>query len=156
MHIRDTKRWAVLTSMAAGLLLAGCGGKSYVATTQLSGGNEAPTPVSTSATGVATATLDGDELSVTGTFSGLDSPLHEESGSAAHVHLGDVGVAGPIVFNLITTTTGTDARTGSFSGKKSLNKDEQTAFKNGGMYVNVHSENHPMGEIRGQFVPVAQ
>jgi CHRD domain-containing protein len=154
MHTRDMKRWTVLAWATAGLLMAGCGNDTYVATTQLAGGNEAPTPVSTSATGVATATLDGDELSVTGTFSGLDSPLHEVSGSAAHVHIGDVGVAGDIVFNLTTTTTGTDSRTGSFAGKMDLNDDQQTAFKSGRLYVNVHSENHPMGEIRGQFVPV--
>jgi hypothetical protein len=148
MHIRDTKRWAVLTSMVAGLLLASCGGSS-VSTTQLQGTNEVP-PTSSSATGTATATLDGDDLTVTGSFSGLSSALHEVSGSAAHVHQAAAGQNGDIVFNL-DVTPGADSRSGTFSGKKTLNDTQKTAFKDGLFYVNIHSENFPMGEIRGQF-----
>ncbi|QRK12036.1 CHRD domain-containing protein [Archangium violaceum] len=142
--MREMKRWGVLTLLGAGLLgLVGCG-ESHVSTTQLSGANEVP-PVTTSASGTASATLDGDELSVSGTFSGLSSPLYEESGSAAHVHQAPPGENGGIVFNL--TVSGD----GAFSGTKKLTDAEQEAFKAGRFYVNVHTENHPTGEIRGQF-----
>jgi hypothetical protein len=152
MHIRDTKRLAVLTSMVAGLLLAGCGGAS-VSTTQLQSTNEVPS-TSSSATGTATATLDGDDLTVTGSFSGLSSALHEVSGSGAHVHQAAAGQNGDIVFNL-DVTPGADSRSGAFSGKKTLNDTQKTAFKDGLFYVNIHSENFPMGEIRGQFSNVS-
>lgn len=155
MHTRDTKRWAMLSLVGAGLLmLAGCGSSKFVATSQLTGSAEAPTPVTTSAGGTATATLDGDELTVTGGFNGLQSNLMMTSGSSAHVHRGASGTAGPIVFNL--TVTSTDERNGTFTGTKSLNDEEQKDFKNGLYYVNVHTANNPSGEIRGQFVPIEQ
>lgn len=149
MHMRDTKRWAVLTWVAAGLLMAGCGSSS-ISTTELKGSNEVPPVTSTSASGTANATLDGDELTVSGTFSGLSSALHEVSGSAAHVHQAAPGANGDIVFNL-TVTPGADAKSGSFSGSKTLNDTQQKAFKDGLFYVNIHTDNNPTGEIRGQF-----
>lgn len=147
MHMREMKRWGVLTLLGAGLMgLVGCG-KSYVSTTQLAGANEVPA-VTTSASGTASATLDGDELSVSGTFSGLSSSLYEESGSAAHVHQAPPGENGGIVFNL------TISGDGSFNGTKKLSDAEQEAFKAGRFYVNVHTENHKTGEIRGQFATI--
>ncbi|AKI99843.1 CHRD domain-containing protein [Archangium gephyra] len=156
MHIRDTKRWMMLGVLGAGLLaLAGCGSKSYVATTQLSGANEA-TPVTTSATGIATATLDGKKLTITGTFSGLQSNLQVATGtgSSAHVHQGAQGTSGPPILDL--TITSTDQRNGSYTGTKDLSDDEQEAFKDGLLYINVHTVNNPGGEIRGQFIPTEE
>jgi hypothetical protein len=155
MHMRDTKRSAVLSLVGAGLLmLAGCGSPTYVATSQLSGANEAPTPVTTTASGTATATLDGNELTVTGGFNGLQSDLIDVAGSPAHVHKGASGTAGPVVFAL--TVTSTDKRNGTFTGTRSLNKEEQADFKNGLYYVNVHTTANQGGEIRGQFIPIEQ
>ncbi|WP_395853952.1 CHRD domain-containing protein [Cystobacter fuscus] len=155
MNMRYTMRQAVRMLVGVGLVgLVGCGGAPYVATAQLSGANEAPA-VNTSATGVATAELDGSELKVTGTFSGLLSDLHEVSGSSVHIHQGAPSVAGGIVFGL-QVTTGTDLRIGSFSGTRKLSSEEQEAFKAGQFYVNVHTVNNPGGEIRGQFVPRQQ
>ena len=154
MHMRDMKRAAMLSLVGVGLLtLVGCG-STYVATSQLSGTNEAPNPVTTSAAGTATATLDGNDLTVTGGFNGLQSNLMDVSGSSVHVHRGASGTAGPIVFNL--TVTSTDMRNGTFTGSKSLNSDEQEEFRKGLYYVNVHTANNPGGEIRGQFVPIQQ
>ncbi|HEX8824844.1 MAG TPA: CHRD domain-containing protein [Archangium sp.] len=154
MNMRDMKRSAVRSLVGAGLLmLVGCG-QTYVATSQLSGASEAPNPVTTSAAGTSTATLDGNELTVTGGFNGLQSDLMETAGSSAHVHRGASGTAGPIVFNL--TVTSTDKRNGTFTGTKSLSNEEEEDFKNGLYYVNVHTANNPSGEIRGQFVPLVQ
>lgn len=153
MHMRDMKRAAMLSLVGVGLLtLVGCG-STYVATSQLSGANEAPA-VTTTAAGTATATLDGNDLTVTGGFNGLQSDLIQVSGSEAHVHKGAAGTAGPIVFNL--TVTSTDKRNGTFTGTKSLNADEQEDFRNGLYYVNIHTANNAGGEIRGQFVPIQQ
>ncbi|HEX8433927.1 CHRD domain-containing protein [Archangium sp.] len=155
MHTRHTKRWgAVLTLVGAGLLtLAGCGSNPFVATTSLTGGNEVPA-VTTNAGGTATATLDGDELTVTGAFNGLGSELFNVSGSPAHVHQGAAGTAGPVVFSL--TVTSTDKRNGTFTTTQELSAEQVQDFKNGLYYVNVHSMNNQGGEIRGQLIPIEQ
>ena len=151
MHMRDTKRSAMLSLVGAGLLmLVGCGGTKYEAFTTLTGANE-PTPVTTNANGASTATLDGDTLTVTGTFTALSSDLVDISGTSAHVHRGAAGTSGPVFFNL--TVTSTDKRNGSFNGTKKLNEEEQQDFKNGLLYVNVHTTTNQGGEIRGQFRP---
>lgn len=147
-------RQAMLSLVGVGLLtLVGCG-STYVATSQLSGTNEAPNPVTTSAAGTATATLDGNDLVVTGGFNGLQSDLMDVAGSSAHVHKGAAGTAGPVIFAL--TVTSTDKRNGTFTGTKSLTSEEQTDFRNGLYYVNVHTTANQGGEIRGQFVPLQQ
>lgn len=146
MHTRYAMRWTLLALTGAGLM--GCGAKTEISTCQLSGANEVPA-VSTTASGTATATLDGSNLTVTGSFSGLQSDLYEVSGSAAHVHAGAIGVSGGIVFGLNITTT--DQRNGTFTGTKSLSSDDQNTFKAGGFYVNVHTKTNTMGEIRCQF-----
>ncbi|WPB76264.1 CHRD domain-containing protein [Archangium violaceum] len=155
MHTCDTKRWMVLGVLGAGLLaLAGCGSKSWVATTQLSGANEVPPTAAPATTmGIATATLDGNTLTVTGTFTGLQSNLQVASGteSAAHVHQGAQGTNGPVVLDLTITTS--DQRNGSYTGTKNLSNDEQESFKGGLFYINVHTTGNPNGEIRGQFIP---
>ncbi|HYO59824.1 CHRD domain-containing protein [Archangium sp.] len=153
MHARYMPRLAVLTLLGAGLLgLTGCGNDSFVSTTQLSGTNEVPAVTTTSASGTATATLDGDELSVTGTFRDLSSNLEPVRGSGAHIHSAPAGQNGDIVFNLEVTSS--DQRTGSFTGKAKLTKEQQESFKNGNLYVNIHTVNFMGGEIRGQFASV--
>jgi hypothetical protein len=134
--------------VAFSLWLTGCG--TTEADTNLQGGEEVP-PVTTGAEGTANAELDGDELTVTGSFAGLSSDLMEVAGSAAHVHSAPRGQNGGIVFNLQVTTT--DNRSGTFRGTRTLTDSEKEAFENGDFYVNVHSMNFPAGELRGQFEP---
>lgn len=139
---------AVPGLVAGALWLAGCGDTK--ADTELSGAQEVPSNMS-EASGTAHAELDGDELTVTGTFSNLSSALVEVSGSAAHVHNAPRGENGPIVFNLVITST--DNLNGVFTGSKTLSDDQKDAFKNGDLYVNVHSVSYDAGEIRGQLEP---
>lgn len=151
MHMRYMRRQAVLMLAGAMLLgLAGCGEDKYVATTTLSGANEVG-PVDTPASGTATATLEDEQLTVTGTFRDLGSDLMEVSDSSAHIHNAPAGENGPILFNLDVTSS--DQRNGNFSGKANLNKEQQQAFKDGNLYVNIHTVNYMGGEIRGQFRP---
>ncbi|MEP5047655.1 MAG: CHRD domain-containing protein, partial [Balneola sp.] len=60
--------------------------------TTLSGSNEVPT-VTTSANGSITATLNGNELTVEGSFEGLSSAY-----AASHLHAGMAGEAGGVLF----------------------------------------------------------
>ncbi len=66
--------------------------------------------------------------------------------TAAHVHGGAVGVAGPVLFALNGTST-------HFCGTASLTAAQITTLKAGGLYFNIHTAANPGGEIRGQIVP---
>lgn len=117
----------------------------------LSGAQEVPS-VDTTATGQGTATLEGNQLTVDGTFEGLSSDLLEVEGSSAHIHEAAVGENGPIVVNL-DVTPGADNRSGTFVGTFDLTDEQVSAFEDGRYYVNVHTDTFPGGEIRGQLVP---
>lgn len=150
MHGRVHGRLGVLATVAASLmLLTACGSDKAEAT--LSGSEEVPA-VTTSATGTVTAELDGDELQVDGTFSGLSSDLAPVAGSAAHVHKAAKGANGGILFNL-NVTPNSDNRSGSFSATATLSEADQDAFRDGQLYVNIHTTNNPGGELRAQLEP---
>ncbi|MFP2912409.1 CHRD domain-containing protein [Pyxidicoccus sp. 3LFB2] len=142
-------RLAVPGLVACVLWLTGCGNAPEADTT-LAGSEEVP-PVTTGATGAANAELDGDELVVNGSFSNLSSDLFPVAGSAAHVHNAPRGENGPIVFNLVVTST--DNRSGTFEGRKTLTDEEKDLFEDGNFYVNIHTANFNAGELRGQFRP---
>lgn len=116
----------------------------------LAGENEVP-PVASPASGEVIATLDGDVLTLSGEFSDLEADLLEVSGSSAHIHQGDTAEAGPILFNLDVAST--DGRSGTLAGTFELTSEQMTLFEQGLLYVNVHTEVNPAGEIRGQLTP---
>jgi CHRD domain len=66
--------------------------------------------------------------------------------TAWHIHKGDVGVAGPVVFDLGTTFTTPATLTST-----ALTAEQETDLKAGLYYVNIHSKIAPSGEIRGQL-----
>lgn len=151
MHGRIKGQLAVVALLGASLWLAGCGTTRDEVT--LSGAAEVP-PVNTSATGSATAELEGDTLQVSGSFTGLGSELFvvPNTGSSAHVHRAPAGENGPVLFPL-EVVPGADGRSGTFRGSKVLTEEERGAFRDGNLYVNIHTANNPSGEIRGQFAP---
>jgi hypothetical protein len=147
-----TRRQMVGLMVGVGLMgLIGCGGESYVASAQLKGDYVVP-PVTTTASGYATAKLEGSSLKVEGSFSGLSSNQAEVSGSSVHVYQGATGASGGIVFGL--TVTSTDQRSGTFSGTQNINASQQEAFRNSQLFLSVQTTNNPGGEIRGQLIPV--
>lgn len=113
----------------------------------LNGAAERPVPVTTSGTGQATLTINDQTgaWSLSGNFSGLNATV-----SAAHVHgPADVnGTAG--VIQGLTTTGGTS---GTLSGSGTFSAQQVDQLKNQLFYVNVHTQAHTAGEIRGQLVP---
>ena len=124
----------------------------------LKGRNEVP-PVRTISTGVAVFRLNnaGDKLF----FKLVIRNIRKVT--KAHIHLGKRGVNGPIVAVLFGPSKfgisvkrgvihGTLTRndlTGPLSGKTIHDLVRQ--IKNGNTYVNVHTIQHPNGEIRGQI-----
>ena len=106
----------------------------------LNGSQETPL-IKTSATGEATLTLNSDN-SLTCTVTTTDT----KNANAAHIHLAPVGVAGPIIIPL------TGGPTTWSCPSTVLAADQLTALQDGNLYVNVHTADHPAGEIRGQIV----
>ena len=164
------RTWRRLAMAGVGVLLlvgspaAAENGKEKTFRARLDGGHETPS-ISTGATGEFRATLNaaGDELSYELTFSGL------EGGNTlfAHVHLGQTGVAGGVMFflcggggkpacpNVEGTVTGTvsagDVIGPGGQGISAGQFDEVIrAMRRGISYANVHTVTFPTGEIRGQ------
>ena len=136
------------TAAIAMLVLAGCGmmdkgpggGGSTVVT--LSGANEVP-PVNTTAVGTANITVNADRtLNVKVIVQGMTA-------TASHIHLGAAGTNGPVV---VPFTKAADYEFIAAPGAR-LTDEQWSAYKNGNLYVNVHSAKHPGGEIRGQIKP---
>ncbi|MBI3185365.1 MAG: CHRD domain-containing protein [Myxococcales bacterium] len=114
----------------------------------LSGANEVP-PVATSAQGDVSATLRGNQIELSGSFANLSSDLREVQGSPGHIHEAPPGENGPIVMNLEVTSP--DRRSGSFGLSATLNDQQVAAFNAGRFYVNLHTADHPGGELRAQL-----
>ena len=118
----------------------------------LSGSEEVP-PVQTEATGVAEFIPGEDSVAYSVNATNIQGV------TAGHIHLGERGENGPIVVTLFkydspmneVSETGTitaDKLEGPLAGKQL--SDLGAAGANGTLYVNIHTEQNPNGEIRGQ------
>jgi len=108
----------------------------------LSGAQEVP-PVATSASGTGSITI-GPDQSVSGsvTTTGVD-------GTMAHIHLAAAGQNGPVIVPMNKTAEGV----WTIPAGAKLNDAQFQSFKDGNLYVNVHSAAFRGGEIRGQLKP---
>ena len=94
--------------------------------------------------GSLTATLDGNKLTVNGTFEGLRSPA-----TIAKIHLAPKGIRGPAILDL---TVSKDTR-GTVSGSIELTPDQVEDLKNSRLYVQIDSERAPEGNLWGWLLP---
>jgi hypothetical protein len=108
----------------------------------LSGSQEVPL-VTTRATGAGTITV-GDDKSVKGsvTTKGM-------VGTMAHIHEAGPGKNGPVAIPLMK---GGNNEWKVPDGAR-FTDAQYESYKAGNTYVNVHSDAHPNGEIRGQIQP---
>jgi Leucine-rich repeat (LRR) protein len=114
----------------------------------LNGASERPTPVTTAATGIGTASLIGNQFRFQIEYSGL-------SGVATGAHLHgpatteqDAGV----LIDLEPLNGGGFGTAGTLSGTILLTDERLTQLRGGLLYVNVHTAANPGGEIRGQVL----
>jgi hypothetical protein len=122
----------------------------------LSGLNELPCAVTTTGRGSVSATLSGNTLTVSGSFSNLSSDFDPSVAGGAHLHLGMAGMAGGVAF-LLTTDLEDDMRGGTFNAADNtfdVTTEQANALIARGIYVNIHSVDFAGGELRGQLVPV--
>jgi hypothetical protein len=116
-------------------------------TVPLTGAEQVP-PVETPAKGSAAVTYDPATRVVTWTitYTGLSAPA-----TMAHFHgPAEKGKSGPVVIWL--STKGSPAES-PFKGEATLTPEQAQQFTAGEWYINVHTQAHPGGEIRGQVVP---
>lgn len=131
-----------LTAAALALL-----GTSGVATAEkikvmLSGDMEVP-PVATMASGSGGITVNPD-MTVSGSIATAGI-----AATAAHIHVGKAGANGPVAVGL--TRSGDNAWRVPEGAK--LDASQFQAYREGALYVNVHSAANKAGEIRGQLMP---
>ncbi len=142
-------RQAVLSAvLLAGFAWAGLAQANPVSfKVPLSGAQSVP-PVQTAGTGTADLTYDPATRQVTWsiTYSGLSSPA-----TMAHFH----GPAKPGENKNVAlwlTTKGSPPGT-PITGQATLTPQQAQQFTAGEWYINLHTQSHPAGEIRGQVVP---
>jgi hypothetical protein len=121
--------------------------QSQAFTAKLSGKDEVP-PVNTQATGMAQFQLssDGKEINYDLTATNLNGFM------MAHIHQGKAGENGQPVAPLSMgkgKITSSDLK-GPLAGKQI--SDLADLMKNGGAYVNIHTQQNQNGEIRGQIM----
>ena|SRR6185369_3180108 len=130
------KKWSVvLILLTAVMLVVSCGG----------GGGGSVT--STAPSGSGSLTLDP----VTKVISGSFTTTNVVNATLAHIHDGNIGVAGPVVVPLQQSSPG--SATWMVPANSVLTDAQIARLQAGGYYVNVHTALNPAGEIRGQLNP---
>jgi hypothetical protein len=124
--------------------------------TVLSGDQEVP-PVNTSAVGIADFSPSDDGDSIDYTISADDI----EAATAGHIHFGIEGQNGPVAVTLFefdspqdevseSGTINAEDLSGPLEGMQI--SDLVDAFNDGNAYANIHTQQNPNGEIRGQII----
>ena len=159
MSIKVRAMFAIVAALATtGIITIGLpnlvfaqGEQKFAAT--LSAQEEVP-PTNSQATGMAEFTVMGDNVQYSVNASNIQSV------TAGHIHSGKQGENGPIVVTLFNYDSPmnqvaeqgsitADKLEGPMAGKQL--SDLATAMSNGSTYVNIHTEQNPNGEIRGQI-----
>jgi CHRD domain len=147
--MRGRQRVAIIALMllVAAVAVAGTAGavqaQGRTLSTTLTGAAEVPGPGDPDGSGTATLTVNPgfSEICYELTVSGI-APA-----TAAHIHVGAVGVAGPVVVPLAPPTDGTS------SGCVEVSRELALAILKSpsDYYVNVHNAEYPAGAVRGQL-----
>jgi len=156
--LRQSRTWRLLGVLGmAALIAAGCAsGPSTthgMPITRLTGGQEVP-PVGGNLSGstdivitqtkcpASTTSLSCPQAFGTVTVSGFTP-------TAAHIHRGVAGANGPVV----VTLTKTGENSFAVPDRTFVSDSDLLAYNNNELYVNVHSDKNPNGEVRGQLRP---
>lgn len=143
-------------SRRTAMILAGLGCLAWAGLAQaapesfkvaLSGAQQVPA-VETKGSGTADITYDPATRVVTWsiTCSGLSSPV-----TMAHFHgPAAAGKNGPVE---VWLTKKGEAVESPIKGEATLSPEQAQQFAAGEIYINVHTKDHPAGEIRGQVMP---
>ena len=92
--------------------------------------------------GSLTATLQGKQFTIQGSFEGLRSPA-----TTAQIRRAPKGIPGPVIPNFDLTVT--KAEKGTVSGTLELTPDQIADLRNGRWYLQIQSERAPDGNLWG-------
>ncbi|MGQ0713932.1 MAG: CHRD domain-containing protein [Gemmatimonadaceae bacterium] len=149
-------RHVALLSMALAFTVAACdddnetGPAPEVFTATLTGASESP-PVTTTAAGNATFTINGNQVTYNVNITGWPTG---NTVSGAHIHFAPVPPAttGTVLLGFPTSGQGAIGTSGG-TGTIAISDTQLATLRAGGTYFNVHSNpNNPGGEIRGNLV----
>ena len=108
---------------------------------------EASTAAATTGMGQASAELEGARLTLRGDFSGLKG-----AATVARLHQGPVmGVRGPAFADVAVSA----APNGAVSGEITLTAAQLEGLRLGHVYLQIHSESAPDGNLWGWLLPAA-
>jgi CHRD domain len=148
MTVTASRRAIIGAVCLGGLLWAGLAEAAPVSfTVDLTGAAQVPA-VQTGGSGKADLTFDAATRVVTWTitYSGLSGPA-----TMAHFHGPAAAAANAAVVIWLTQKGG--AVDSPIKGEATLTPEQATQFAAGQWYINVHTKDHPGGEIRGQATP---
>jgi len=128
-----------LAPVALALTLTSLGAGAAEWDLTLSGSQEVP-PVTSTASATAHVVV-GDDGSVSG---GMQ--VTGFTGTMAHIHAGEAGKNGPVLVKMEPSGNGF-----VFPKGAKLTPEQMNDLREGKLYVNVHSEAHPSGELRAQL-----
>lgn len=86
------------------------------------------------------AKLNDNMLTINGSFEGMSS-----AATAAHVHIGPKAQPGPVAFVIEISK----ASSGTLGGEFTLSPELIAALHAENLYIQIHSETNPAGELRG-------
>lgn len=113
---------------------------------QLNGAEEVPSPGVKDGVGSAQVDIAGPKV-----CSDLKATMGETP-TKAHIHQGAKGVSGPVVVDLMPAfNPGEAAFTSKTCVETTPDIASQLVAEPAGYYVNIHSEGHPDGAMRGQL-----
>jgi CHRD domain len=147
--MRGRQRVAIIALMllVGAVAVAGIAGAAQAQgrplSTTLTGAAEVPGPGDPDGTGTAALTVNPGlgQICYALTVSGI-APA-----SAAHIHVGPVGVAGPVVVPLAPPTNGSASACAEVDSELALAILKSPSD----YYVNVHNAEFPAGAVRGQL-----
>jgi CHRD domain len=148
-NLRKTFSRRTLMFLAGAALAASTVGPAHAAsvsfTVALSGAQQVP-PVTTAGKGTADLTWNPATRVVAWsiTYGDLSS-----AATMAHFHRGGEGKNGPVV---IWLTTRGQAPSSPITGSTTLTPAQAAQFTAGDWYINLHTKDHPAGELRGQVI----
>jgi subtilisin family serine protease len=134
--------------------------RALAASGPLSGTQEVP-PVTTTTTGSFNIFHDIDREYTEFAVTVVPSATQGITLTGMHIHVGDVGVNGPVIANLATSAGITlplhitESLTVNGVVTPSLTMTQVQQMASDGTYINVHTTVNPGGEIRGQIEPSA-